>query len=93
VREPVREPVMTFVVKPLSIRIVFCSLLQLLSSATHNTVLVDFSVESLHAIEKDVETTIAELMNDVDVSSPSDITWNILSKLNKAPLRSISQTL
>jgi galactitol-specific phosphotransferase system IIB component len=34
---------------------------------------MDFSVESLHAIEKDVETTIAELMNDVDVSSPCDI--------------------
>jgi hypothetical protein len=48
---------------------------------------MDFSEESLHTIEKDVETTIAELMNDVDVSSLSDITWNILSKLNKAPLQ------
>ena len=78
---------MTVVVKPLSIRIVFCSLSQSLSSATHNTILMDFSVDLLHTVQKDIESEILKLMKAVSVSSPSDINQSSLNKLNKAPLQ------
>ena len=75
-------------VKPLSIRIVFCSLSKLLSSATHNATLMDFSVESLHAMERDMGSEILKLMKAVNVSSTSEINQNNLQRLNKGPLSS-----
>ena len=72
------------VVKPLSICIVFCSL----SSATHNTILMDFSVESLHEMEKEIESEILKLMKAVNISSSSEINQSSLQRLNEG----LSQT-
>ena len=48
---------------------------------------MDFSVESLHTAEKDIESEIRKLMKAVGASSPSDINQSSLQKLNKAPLQ------
>ena len=50
---------------------------------------MDFSVESLHAMEKDIKSEILKLMKAAKVSSASDISDSILQKLNKGPSRYI----
>ena len=57
-----------------------------IASATHNTILMDFSVDLLHTMERDMDTEIVKLMKAVSVSSPSDISQSALNKLNKGPL-------
>ena len=49
---------------------------------------MDFSVESLHAMERDMGSEILKLMKAVNVSSASEINQTNLQKLNKGPLSS-----
>jgi hypothetical protein len=49
---------------------------------------MDFSVESLHAMERDMGSEILKLMKAVNVSSTSEINQNNLQRLNKGPLSS-----
>ena len=48
---------------------------------------MDFSVEMLHAMEKDMDSEIVKLMKSLNVSSISEINQKSLEKtLNKGPL-------
>ena len=48
---------------------------------------MDFSVNSLHSIEKKMKSEIARLMKATNVSSVADLNQKVLSdKLNKGPL-------
>jgi len=47
---------------------------------------MDFTVESLHAMEKDMNSEFQKLLKAVNVTSASDLSETVLLKLNKNPL-------
>ena len=52
----------------------------------HYAIRMDFSVESLHAAEKKINSEIQGLMKAVNVSSVTDLKKSALNKLHKPPL-------
>ena len=55
--------------------------------------MMDFSVNQLHTMENEMKDELNRIFKLVNVSSSADLNQSVLTKLNKAPLATIVQSL